>query len=78
MLNRRQFASLISLAMLGTTGPARGAEAPALMLANVYRPGATPLADYWVSEKYDGVRGYWDGQRLLTRWRSRIRQSWCR
>ena len=67
MLNRRQFASLISLAMLGTTGPARGAEAPALMLANVYRPGATPLADYWVSEKYDGLRGYWDGQRLLTR-----------
>jgi DNA ligase-1 len=67
MLNRRQFASLISLAVLGTTGPARGADAPALMLANVYRPGATPLADYWVSEKYDGVRGYWDGQRLLTR-----------
>ena len=67
MLNRRQFASLISLAVLGTAGPARGADAPALMLANVYRPGATPLADYWVSEKYDGVRGYWDGQRLLTR-----------
>lgn len=67
MLNRRQFASLISLAVLGTTGPARGADAPALMLANVYRPGATPLADYWVSEKYDGVRGYWDGRRLRFR-----------
>lgn len=26
-----------------------------------------PLADYWVSEKYDGVRGYWDGQTLRTR-----------
>ncbi|MBC7704877.1 MAG: DNA ligase [Rhodoferax sp.] len=39
---------------------------PALMLANVYRPGI-PLADYWVSEKYDGVRGYWDGSRLFTR-----------
>jgi DNA ligase 1 len=25
------------------------------------------LAGFWVSEKYDGVRGYWDGQRLLTR-----------
>jgi len=39
---------------------------PALMLAEVYRPGM-PLADYWVSEKYDGVRGYWDGKRLWTR-----------
>ena len=39
---------------------------PLLMLANVYSP-ATQLADYWVSEKYDGVRGYWDGQKLQTR-----------
>ena len=39
---------------------------PALMLANVYRPSVA-LADYWVSEKYDGVRGFWDGQKLLTR-----------
>ena len=39
---------------------------PVLMLANVYRPGMA-LQDYWVSEKYDGVRGYWDGSRLWTR-----------
>ena len=39
---------------------------PALMLANVYSPNIQ-LADYWVSEKYDGVRGFWDGQKLLTR-----------
>lgn len=25
------------------------------------------LADYWVSEKYDGVRGFWDGHTLRTR-----------
>ena len=36
------------------------------MLADVYRPGMS-LADYWVSEKYDGVRGYWDGKQLWTR-----------
>jgi DNA ligase-1 len=36
------------------------------MLANPYRKGI-PLSDYWVSEKYDGVRGYWNGHRLLTR-----------
>ena len=46
--------------------PAQAADAPALLLANVYRPGM-PLADYWVSEKYDGVRGYWDGHTLRTR-----------
>lgn len=45
---------------------AHAADAPALLLANVYRPGM-PLADYWVSEKYDGVRGYWDGHTLHTR-----------
>ncbi len=42
------------------------ADAPALLLANVYRPGM-PLADYWVSEKFDGVRGFWDGHTLRTR-----------
>jgi DNA ligase-1 len=36
------------------------------MLAEVYRQGMS-LDDYWVSEKYDGVRGYWDGTRLWTR-----------
>jgi len=32
-------------------------QAPALLLAHSYRKGI-PLAGYWVSEKYDGVRGY--------------------
>jgi len=44
---------------------------PSVMLAKVYR-GDVRLADYWVSEKYDGVRGYWDGQQLLTRKGKRI------
>jgi DNA ligase-1 len=46
--------------------PAFAATPPALMLADVYRPGMS-LAGYWVSEKYDGVRGYWDGKQLWTR-----------
>lgn len=46
--------------------PAHAGDAPTLLLANVYRPGM-PLAPYWVSEKYDGVRGYWDGRVLRTR-----------
>jgi DNA ligase-1 len=44
---------------------------PALMLAKVYHPGLD-LQDYWVSEKYDGMRGYWDGQQLLTRGGQRV------
>ena len=48
-----------------------GANAPALMLAKVYHPGID-LGDYWVSEKYDGLRGYWDGQQLLTRGGERV------
>ncbi|MDR0212560.1 MAG: DNA ligase [Comamonas sp.] len=41
-------------------------SAPPLMLAQVWRTGI-PLQDYWVSEKYDGVRGYWNGRQLLSR-----------
>jgi DNA ligase-1 len=45
--------------------------APPLMLAKNYQPGIS-LSDHWVSEKYDGVRGYWDGEKLLTRGGERI------
>ena len=71
MMQRRFFLSLIGLGLTGALHPAIAgtplpSAPPSLMLANVYRPGVA-LADYWVSEKYDGVRGYWDGQRLRTR-----------
>jgi DNA ligase-1 len=65
---------LLSLAsLLATSGGAVAAtnSPPPLMLANVYRPGVA-LQDYWVSEKLDGVRGYWDGEKLLTRGGERI------
>lgn len=42
------------------------ATPPSLILANVYREGIN-LSRYWVSEKLDGVRAYWDGSRLITR-----------
>lgn len=42
------------------------AESPPLILAEIYREDVNP-ADYWVSEKLDGVRAYWDGSRLLFR-----------
>lgn len=65
LLNRRFFLLTGLGALAAGAAAARGA-APGLMLAEVYRPGMS-LADYWVSEKYDGVRGYWDGKRLWTR-----------
>ena len=65
---RRHCLAWLGLAPLAalTTPQAWAADAPALLLANVYRPGMR-LADYWASEKYDGVRGYWDGHTLRTR-----------
>lgn len=43
-----------------------GSATPPLMHAKTYDGRSDPTG-FWVSEKYDGVRGYWDGQRLLTR-----------
>ena len=41
-------------------------KAPVLLLANVWTPAIDP-AVWWMSEKYDGVRGFWDGRVLRTR-----------
>jgi len=65
LLNRRSLL-LAGLGALAARLAAAREAAPALMLAEVYRPGMS-LADYWVSEKFDGVRGYWDGKQLWTR-----------
>jgi len=42
------------------------ADAPALLLARVHDSALDP-SPYWVSEKYDGVRAYWDGKALYFR-----------
>jgi DNA ligase 1 len=57
---------LIMLGLLISPGLTATSTAAPVMLANVYHAGVS-LSDYWVSEKYDGVRGYWDGEKLLTR-----------
>jgi len=44
------------------------AVAPALLLAKPYAKASDiALAQYWVSEKFDGVRAYWNGLTLSTR-----------
>lgn len=63
---------LLVLAGLTSAPVALAADTrPPLMLPNIYHPGIG-LQDYWISEKYDGVRGYWDGEKLLTRGGQRI------
>ena len=58
---------LIALLVLSPSLAAAGEErAPSLLLANVYREGID-LDKYWVSEKLDGVRAYWDGETLTSR-----------
>lgn len=49
-----------------STGVARDLPKPDLMLANSYHQGIN-LDEYWVSEKLDGVRGYWNGKQLVSR-----------
>lgn len=46
--------------------PAAAEGSPALLLANVWNPSIDPTG-WWISEKYDGLRGYWDGRKLWTR-----------
>ena len=50
----------------GTPTLGRAGNPPALQRPSAYR-GGVPLGAYWVSEKFDGVRGYWDGTQLWTR-----------
>lgn len=43
-----------------------GATKPDLLLAELYHENID-VSKYWVSEKLDGVRAFWDGQSLITR-----------
>ena len=68
-MDRRQFCLAAGLACAGWLLPsARAAE---LLLAEACPETVDPV-DYWVSEKLDGVRAYWDGQALLFRSGRRI------
>ena len=46
--------------------PGLAVEKPELMLAKIFHPSAD-VAEYWISEKLDGVRARWDGQQLISR-----------
>ncbi len=55
------------LCLLITTSALASAP-PKIMLAKTYQPEQhIKLEHYWVSEKLDGARAYWDGEHLLSR-----------
>jgi len=59
---------LIGFLLLVTTltGLSTEKKAPELQLANRYHDQIN-LSHYWISEKFDGVRGYWDGTQMMSR-----------
>jgi len=62
---------LLSLALLAPVPPLHAGTAPPLMLATA-APPEVEVARYLVSEKLDGVRGYWDGTSMWTRGGARV------
>lgn len=67
MINRRLFLlGATAFALTRQAGAGVPNRAPAVMLAQLYEDNIDP-ADYWISEKYDGVRAFWNGQQLLSR-----------
>jgi DNA ligase 1 len=48
------------------TGATSEVQAPPLLLAESW-DGSTDPAGWWMSEKLDGVRAYWDGKQFLSR-----------
>jgi len=65
-MNPRIVLLLLLSFLLPQPSLAEATSPPRSMLATNYRSGLN-IADYWVSEKLDGVRGRWDGKRLVTR-----------
>lgn len=65
---RAIFGSVLPALFLILMCAARASDAspPPVPLANTYQQNVE-LKDYWVSEKFDGVRAYWDGHRFLSR-----------
>ncbi|HWH68061.1 MAG TPA: hypothetical protein VNT26_01640, partial [Candidatus Sulfotelmatobacter sp.] len=50
----------------GGSGDTEAEAGPPLLLAESW-DNATDLSDWWMSEKLDGVRAYWDGKQFLSR-----------
>ncbi len=57
---------IVAALLLWSFAAVAAAGAPSLLLAERYQ-GGIDVSQYWVSEKLDGVRAYWDGKQLRFR-----------
>lgn len=55
-----------ALSLLLNINKTYGVQRPEIQLASGYHQGVNIKA-FWVSEKLDGVRAYWDGKQLISR-----------
>lgn len=59
---------LMLIFFIGADVSAQDIDRPEIMLAERYSADtADSVTEYWVSEKYDGVRAVWNGSELITR-----------
>lgn len=59
-------ASSVGAGTVGTRSASAEGKAPALLLAHTWETDVD-LTGWWMSEKLDGVRAYWDGERFISR-----------
>ena len=60
------FKTILFLCCFNTTIAFADKSKPDLLLANIYQSDIR-LQNYWISEKLDGVRAFWNGKNLLSR-----------
>ena len=58
---------LLLLLLLALGSLCNAKSAPNIQLAKNFSEQPIIIEHYWVSEKLDGIRGYWTGNKLLTR-----------
>jgi DNA ligase-1 len=63
---KRALAALTLACTVWLPQPASADAAPAMLLAEIYTSNVD-ITQYWVSEKFDGVRAQWDGRTLRFR-----------
>lgn len=63
---RHRVLSCLFVVLAGLPAIVQSQTPPALQLANTYHE-AIDIQKYWISEKYDGVRAYWDGSKLISK-----------
>lgn len=65
-LCRTAIIRMVIILLLGAVLASTEAAAPPVMLAHTWTP-EMDIRGWWMSEKFDGIRGYWTGHELVSR-----------